>query len=92
MASVGFLALSLLFCPLVFSVCSFGLALIVKHVSRNFRRDITEMESCMFLRVENRSKPQVILSDNGGLCGSHQLCNQDLMTFLCTEVEVYLPT
>ena len=64
----------------------------MKQVSRNFRRDITEMESCMFLKVENRSKAQVISSDNGGLCGSYQLWNQDLITFLCTGVEVYLPT
>ena len=30
----------------------------------NFRRDITETESCVFLRAEDRRKAQVILSDD----------------------------
>ena len=33
----------------------------------NFRRDITETESCVFLRAEDRRKAQVNLSDDDQL-------------------------
>ena len=44
--------------------CKFFLALIMNEVYLNFRRDITETESWVILRAEDRSKAQVILSDD----------------------------
>ena len=36
----------------------------MKWVCPNFRRDVTETESCVFVRAEDRRKAQVISSDN----------------------------
>ena len=36
----------------------------MKYECPNFGRDITETESCVFLRAEDRSKAQVISSDD----------------------------
>ena len=36
----------------------------MKYECPNFRRDITETESCVFLQAEDRSKAQIISSDD----------------------------
>ena len=59
-ASVGFLALSLLFWLLIF-LYSFVLADCVGM--SKFQKGYSKTDSCVFLRAENRSKAQVILSN-----------------------------